>query len=193
MSERAQIARGAIRERPFWLLVTAFTAHGAAVGTVAVLLVTYLVHLGHSPVFAASVAGLLGVLSVTGRLVTTGLQRRASAAHIAAAIFALQAAAVLLLPLVGRGTVGAIGCVLAFGLGFGVATITQPHLLAVRYGTAAYATLAGRIAVFTIGAEAIAPLGAVSLAHVAGYGSVMGAVAAACVLAAFALVAYHRV
>ncbi|WP_336209551.1 MFS transporter [Nonomuraea sp. LPB2021202275-12-8] len=191
--ERADIVKAAIRRRPFWLLVLAFTANGGAAAVMAVLLITYLIHLGHSPVLAATLAGLLGVLSVTGRLLTTGLQRRLPAALIAAAIFALQGVAVLLLPLVGHTVPGAIGCVLGFGLGFGIASITLPHLLVGRYGTAAYATLSGRVAAFSVADKALAPLGAVALAQVAGYGWVMGAVAAACAIAAFALVAYHRV
>ncbi len=104
----------------------AFTANGGAVATVAVLLITYLIQLGHSPVLAATLAGLLGVLSVTGRSITTGLQTRLPAALIAAAIFALQGVAALLLPLIGRTVAGAIGAVLLFGLGFGIASITLP-------------------------------------------------------------------
>ncbi|WP_245899941.1 MFS transporter [Nonomuraea indica] len=61
--ERAAIVKAATRARPFWLLVIAFTASGGAVVTVAVLLITYLIHLGHPPVLAATLAGLLGVLS----------------------------------------------------------------------------------------------------------------------------------
>lgn len=191
--ERAEIVRAATRRRPFWLLVIAFTANGGAVAVVAVLLITYLVQLGHSPVLAATLAGLLGVLSVTGRLITTGLQTRLPAALIAATIFAFQSVAALLLPLVGRTVPGAIGAVLLFGLGFGVASITLPHLLVGRYGTAAYASLSGRIAAFSVADKALAPLGAVALAQAAGYVWVMGAVATACMIAALALVAYHRV
>ncbi|WP_049558896.1 MFS transporter [Nonomuraea sp. SBT364] len=189
---RAGIVRAATRRRPFWLLVIAFTANGGAAAVMAVLLITYLLHLGHPPVLAATLAGLLGVLSVTGRLITTGLQTRLPAALIAATIFALQGVAVLLLPLIGRSVAGAIGAVLLFGLGFGIASITLPHLLVKRYGTAAYASLAGRIAVFSVADKALAPLGAVALAQVAGYGWVMGAVAAACSISALALLAYHR-
>ncbi|MEV4160799.1 hypothetical protein [Nonomuraea dietziae] len=151
-----------------------------------------LVHLRHPPVLAATLAGLLGVLSVTGRLLTTGLQRRLPAALSAASIFALQGVSVLLLPLVGRTVPGAIGCVLGFGLGFGIASITLPHLLLQRYDSTAYASLSGRIAAFSVTDKALAPLGAVALAQAAGYGWVMGAVAVACVIAALALVAYHR-
>ncbi|MDA0638739.1 MFS transporter [Nonomuraea sp. MCN248] len=190
--DREDLVRAAVRGRPFRLLAVAFTAHSGAVATVAVLLVTYLVHLGHPPVFAATVAGLLGVLSVTGRLVTTGLRRRWAAAPVAAAIFAVQGVGALLLPLVGATAGGAICCVLLFGLGFGVATITLPHLLAERYGTTAYATLSGRVALFAVAGKALAPLGAMALAHAAGYGWVLGAVTAACAVSACALVAYHR-
>ncbi|WP_051866516.1 hypothetical protein [Streptosporangium roseum] len=116
------VARAAVRTRPFWLLVIAFT-------TMSVLLISYLAHLGHAPAFAAGVAGLLGVLSVTGRLVTTGL-RRLPAAVIAAAIFALQGVAALLLPFVGASAPGATGCV----PGFGFASITAaPAGRAVRH------------------------------------------------------------
>ncbi|MFG3441597.1 MFS transporter [Nonomuraea sp. NPDC047897] len=191
-ARRADIVRTATRARPFWLLVAAFTAHGGAVAVIAVLLISYLVQLGHPPVLAAALAGLLGVLSVTGRLVTTGLQRRAPAALVAATVFTLQGAAALLLPPAGRSVPGAVGCVLLFGFGFGVGTITLPHLLAERYGTAAYATLSGRIAAFAVAAKALAPLAAITLAQAVGYGWVMGAVAAACVFAASALVTYHH-
>ncbi|WP_449066802.1 MFS transporter, partial [Planomonospora algeriensis] len=66
--QRAGIVGRAVRRRPFWLLVAAFTASGGAAAVMAVLLIAYLVHLGHPPALAATLAGLLGVLSVTGRL-----------------------------------------------------------------------------------------------------------------------------
>ncbi|WP_239089907.1 MFS transporter [Sphaerimonospora thailandensis] len=191
-ARRVDLVKAAVRARPFWLLVAAFTAHGGAVATIGVLLVTYLIHLGHPPVFAASVAGLLGVLSVTGRVVTTGLRRRWSAAAVAAAVFALQGLGALALPLAGGSAVGAIGCVLVFGLGFGVGTITLPYLLAERYGTAAYASLSGRVAMFSVAAKAAAPVAAIALAQAVGYHWVMVAVVSACAVAAFALLAYHH-
>ncbi|MFC4534190.1 hypothetical protein [Sphaerisporangium dianthi] len=87
---------------------------------------------------------------------------------------------------------GAVGCVLLFGLGFGVDTISLPQLLAARYGTVAYATIAGRVASFSITARAAAPLGAIALAQAAGYGWVMTVVAAACFIAASTLLLYRR-
>ncbi|MGR6318815.1 MFS transporter [Micromonospora soli] len=99
---RAQLPRlqlrVVLRDRGFWLLATAFTAHAAAIATFTIYLVAALTSWGHSVALAAAIAGLLGVLSVTGRLVTTALQRRGSTTTIAAAVFALQALAAFLLP-----------------------------------------------------------------------------------------------
>ncbi|MEU4699046.1 MFS transporter [Nonomuraea dietziae] len=184
--------RGAIRERPFWLLAAAFLTHTGAVAVVGVLLVTYLIAMGHSPLFAAAVAGLLGVLSVTGRLVTTGLQTRWPTALVAAAVFGLQGLAAALLPLVGRTVPGAIGAVVLFGLGFGVGTLARPALLADRNDTAVYATLSGALALPITVAKAFAPLVAAALAQVAGYPLVMGGVCAACLASACCLVGYER-
>ncbi|WP_393162884.1 MFS transporter [Nonomuraea marmarensis] len=191
-ADRREIVGTAVRERPFWLLAAAFLTQTGAVAVMGVLLVTYLIVLGHAPVFAASVAGLLGVLSVTGRLVTTGLQARWRVALITAVMFGLQGLAAVLLPLVGRSVAGAVGAVVLFGIGFGVGTIARPALLADRYGTAAYASLSGALALPITAAKAIAPLLAAGVAQLVGYPAVMGAVAAACALGALSLVAYDR-
>ncbi|MEW9547452.1 MFS transporter [Nonomuraea sp. NPDC050783] len=189
---RGEIVGAALRERPFWLLAAGFLSQTGAVSVMGVLLVTYLIALGHPPVFAASVAGLLGVLSVTGRLVTTGLQARWRTAMVTAVMFGLQGLAAVLLPLAGRSAAGAVAAVVLFGLGFGVATIARPALVADRYGTAAYASLSGALALPITVAKAVAPLAAAGIAEVAGFPAVMGAVAAACALGALALVAYDR-
>ncbi|MBB5080054.1 putative MFS family arabinose efflux permease [Nonomuraea endophytica] len=178
----------ALRERPFWLLALAFLAQTGAVSVMGILLVTYLITLGHSPVFAAAVAGLLGVLSVTGRVVTTGLQGRFRVAPVAAAVFALQGCAALLLPVVGRSVAGAIGAVVLFGLGFGVATIARPALLAERYGTAAYASISGALALPITVAKAVAP----PIAALMGFPVAMIAVAACCLIGTVGLIAYDR-
>ncbi|MEV4353800.1 MFS transporter [Nonomuraea sp. NPDC049625] len=189
---RREIVGAALRERPFWLLAAAFLTQTGAVSVMGVLLVTYLIALGHSPLFAAGVAGLLGVLSVTGRLVTTGLQGRWSVALITAVMFGVQGLAAVLLPLVGRSAAGAVAGVVLFGLGFGVGTIARPALLADRYGTGAYASLSGALALPITVAKAVAPLMAAGIAQFAGYPAVMGAVSAACALGALSLIAYHR-
>ncbi len=193
-SARRAAVRAVLRDRHFWLLTVTFVAHAAAVSALSVHLVAYLIEAGHPATFAATVAGLLGVLSVTGRLATTGLQRLARPTTVVAAVFALQALAAASLPLTGHSGTGAIIAVVGFGIGFGVATIARPALLAARYGTAGYATISGLLTVPMTIAKAAAPLGAAALHGVAGgYTPVLLAVALACALAAAAVAAAGRV
>jgi len=74
-----------------------------------------------------------------------------------------------------------------------VATIARPALLADRYGTTGFATIAGVLAVPLTVVKATAPLAA-SLARAAagGYTPVAVAVAAGCVLAAGCLAVLSR-
>jgi predicted MFS family arabinose efflux permease len=139
----ARAIRAALADRGFWLLAAGFTAHTAAISAYTVLLIAALIAWGHPPAFAATIAGLLGVLSVAGRLITTGLQRRYRTTTITAGVFAIQAGAALLLPAASASTAATIVAVVGFGLGFGVATIAKPVILAERYDTRRYATLAG--------------------------------------------------
>lgn len=182
-----------VRNREFLLLVATFVAQSAAVSTISVHLVTYLTTLGHPPSFAATVAGLLGALSVTGRLVTTGLRRRYATANVTATVFAVQAAAAAAFPALGHSSAGAIGCTVLFGLGFGVSTIARPALLTERYDTASYATLAGTLAAPATLAKAAAPLAAAAISTTTGsYTPVMAAIAIACATAAALLALAER-
>lgn len=187
---RRRVVRAAVRDRYFWVLTAAFVAHAAALSALTVHLVTYLVDLGHPTVFAATVAGLLGVLSVTGRLAVTGLQRRIRTTTVVAAVFAVQAISAASLPLTGHTTIGAIIGVTGFGLGFGVATIARPAVLAARYDTTGYATIAGLLTVPMTIAKAGAPLAAAVLHTAAGsYSAVVVATAIGCLIAAAGIAA----
>jgi hypothetical protein len=62
-----------------------------------------------------------------------------------AVVFTIQAAGTATLSFTGRDTTAAVIGVIAFGLDFGVATITKPVLLADRYDTRNYATIAGAL------------------------------------------------
>ena len=175
-------------DRAFWLLAAGFTANTAAIALITVHLVAALLSWGHGLSFAAATAGLSGVLSVTGRLATTALQRRFRTTTVVAAIFSVQAVAVATLPFAGRTVLGAVLGVVGFGLGFGVATIAKPVLLADRYGTRRYATIAALLVVPMTIAKAAAPLGAAALLTRAGsYTSVFLVTAVLCAVAAVAL------
>jgi predicted MFS family arabinose efflux permease len=176
-------AREALHDPRFWWMTIAFVAEVGAVSAVSVLLVTYLRQAGHPTTVAATISGLLGVLSVAGRITTTGLARRHGMTTVAAAVFAIQAAGAFALPVAGGSLAGAIVCVTAFGLGFGVATIARPAILAERYGTHRYATIAAAMAVPVTVGKAGAPLAAATL----GTDRFLPVTAAACLLAAILL------
>lgn len=179
--------RDALRDTNFWLLAAAFVAQAAAVSAVGVLLVGYLRHAGHPVTTAATLSGLLGLLSVTGRVVTTGAARRYGMATITAVILAGQAAGVLALAHLAASTAGAAACVVAFGLGFGVATIARPAIVADRYGTSRYATIAATMAVPITLARAFAPLAGAAIAP-----NLFLAVSGLCCLASAALLWLSR-
>ncbi|GAB1689745.1 MFS transporter [Krasilnikovia sp. M28-CT-15] len=177
--------RTVLYDRRFVLLAVAFVAHAAALSAFTIHLVAYLVELGHSAAVGASIAGLLGLLSVTGRLATTAAQRRLPPTVVVATIFALQALAAAALPLIGATVAGAVAAVVAFGLGFGVATIARPLLLTHLFGTAGFATLAGALAVPVIIARALAPLGAAAVHDSTGsYPAVFVTIGLGCAVAA---------
>jgi len=182
-----------LRDAGFWLLAAGFVLHAAALATVTVHLVLYLVSLGHPPAVAATLAGLLGLLSVTGRIVTSVSLRWLPMATIAAIVLVIQGAAISLLPFTGKHLAGAIACLVLFGLGFGVASIATPAILLDRYGSHGYATTAGTLATPVIVAKACAPLGAAVLAADVGYRPVILTIAAACITAGLLIAGSRRV
>jgi MFS family permease len=113
-------------------------------------------------------------------------------ATIAAVIFVGQGAALSLLPVVGRSVVGAVACLVVFGLGFGIASIATPAILLERYGAHGYGTIAGTLAAPVLVAKASAPLCGAVLAAAAGYRPLVTLVAATCVLAGLLLLLVQR-
>jgi len=185
---RRAAVRAAIRDRRFRFLVLAFTAQAAALSTMTVHLIGFLVAAGRPAPLAATITGTLGVLSVTGRLVVTGLTRRTPVARVVAAVFAVQALAAAALPVAASSTAGALLGVICFGTGFGVATIARPALLLGLFGATGYATLSGLLAVPVTLATATAPLATAALQHATGcYAPVLLAVSACNALAAAAV------
>jgi hypothetical protein len=177
-----------LRDKGFWLLTTAFVLHGAAVYSVGVHLVGYLRHAGHTTTVAATLAGLLGLLSVTGRLATTGFARRHSMGMVTAVVLLVQSAGAAALTQLGRTVAGAAACIVAFGLGFGVSTIARPAIVADRYGTARYATIAAAMTLPITLAKAVAPLAAATVSPSA----FMASAALSCLLASLLLFATTR-
>ncbi len=192
-AKRAGSPRRVLKDAAFWLLAGAFVVHSAALAVIAVHLVLYLTSLGHPPTLAATLAGLLGLLSVTGRLVASLSARWLPMATITAVILFVQGVSISLLPVVGGRVVGAVGCLVLFGLGFGVSSIATPAILLDRYGATGYGTISGILTTPVTIAKAVGPLGGAGLANAFGYRPLILTVAAACVTAAVALAFTQRV
>jgi MFS family permease len=162
-AEKNVSVQGALCDAGFWLLATAFTVNAGGITVIVVHLVGYLLWLGHPITIAATISGLVGVMSVTGRVLTTGLAARFSTTTVVATIFAVQAVAIALLPLAGHNLAGTVACVLVFGLGLGVSHIARPALLAERYGAAEFGSITGAIALPGALAKAAAPIAVAAL------------------------------
>jgi MFS family permease len=184
--------RQALREHAFWWLTAAFflgTLSSVAVGA---HLIPFLLADGYAPGFAAMATGLIGATQVAARVVVTLAGDRCPQVPLTAALFALQAAAVLLL-LVWRQSSGVLLAVVLLGAGRGAVTLMRATLVAERYGRAHYGAISGALALFVSGAAALAPVGAgVAYELVGRYGAVFAGLAAISMLAALAMVGMLR-
>jgi predicted MFS family arabinose efflux permease len=184
--------RQALREHAFWWLTAAFFLGTLASVAVAVHLIPFLLADGYSPGFAAMATGLIGATQVAARVVVTFAGDRCPHLPLTAAVFALQAAAVLVL-LLWRQPAGVILAVVLLGTGRGAVTLMRATLVAERYGRAHYGAIGGALALFVSGAAALAPVGAgVAYELAAGYGAVFAGLAALSLLASLAMVGMLR-
>jgi len=189
---RSVAARAALRDPGFWWLTAALFLATLAVTAISVHLVAYLRERGYSASVAATWAGLIGLGAVLGRVAVTVAGRRLPLPLVTAAMFALQALAVLVLVGWNR-PAGVAAFVVLFGLGVGLVSLARAALIADFYGRASYATISGVLALLLTAARALAPVGASTLrTRLDSYAPVMGTVAVASTLAAAMMLLAHR-
>jgi MFS family permease len=182
----------ALGDRALWWLAAGFFAATVATSIVTVHLVAYLRAEGYSPGFAATWTGLIGAMSVTGRVVVTILGRRWPLALTTSVIFTLQALAVGVLVLT-HGPAGVVAFVALFGLGVGLISLARAALVADFFGVAAYASINGVLAFGLTIARAAAPVAAAAMRSATGnYQLVMAAVAVAALAAGLAMGRAHQ-
>ena len=157
----------AMRTGVFWWLTGAFVLTYFGNIAITVHLIPYLVREGYSTGFAATAAGLIGLLALPGRLIFTPLGGRIPRHYVTALIFSLQVAALLALILV-PGKTGVFLFVVLFGAGFGAITPARAALVADLFGTANYGTISGVLAFYITIARGIAPVAAGVLLGLAG-------------------------
>lgn len=150
-------AREAFGSISFWLLTTAFflgTFNTAAIG---VHLVVYLIGRGYDIGLAATVAGLVGIMQVVGRIVFGPLMTYLPHRWAVVALFLFQAAGLVLLARP-QGFAVVVGFAVLFGMGNGMTTLARPMLLAEAYGPPNFGAIAGLAGMFATGGRAVAPV-----------------------------------
>lgn len=167
--ERGVPVREALSGAVFRWMAAAFFLNALGQIALHVHLVPYLTGRGYGAGFAATVAGLVGIMALPGRLILTPLGDRIPRAYLTAFIFLLQALALVVLLTV-QSTLGVAVYVILFGAGFGAVTPMRAALVAEFYGAAHYGSISGVLAFCITIARALGPI-SVGLAfdHFGGY------------------------
>jgi MFS family permease len=156
--EGASLQR-ALRDPAYWWLNVGFFLGTAASVAIGLYLIPVLLQRGEALALATLITGLIGAAQVAGRLLITALEKRVPETVMAAAVFAAQAIALLLI-LIPAGMAVILLAVVLLGIGRGGTTLLRATLVADRYGRANFATISGIPAAAQMAARAIAPVGA---------------------------------
>jgi MFS family permease len=182
----------ALRGLPFWLLVGALSLGTLSQAAMYVHLIPYLAEKGYGLGSAATLTGLIGASQVLGRVLLTFLEDRLRRDAMMAGIFALQAAALVVL-IWSRDPLGVLMFVLPFGAASGAVTISRALAVADFYGPAYYASIGGVVGMFVTGARTLAPVGAGAMSAALGsYAPVLWTLAFGSALAAIAMFMAQR-
>jgi MFS family permease len=149
----------AIAEPAFRWLAVAFSLSTVVNIAIGVHLVAYLQDRAFEPGFAATATGLVGAMQVAGRIVLMLLGDRLPLRVVSAAVLAIQPLSILVLLLV-PSVAGVFLFIFLFGTMKGALTLIRPSVVVALYGRARYATMAGALAAFVLGATALAPISA---------------------------------
>jgi sugar phosphate permease len=182
----------ALRGPAFWLLTGALSLGTLSQAAMYVHLIPYLAEEGYGLGSAATLTGFIGASQVLGRVVLTFLEDRLPRDAMMAGIFALQAAALVVL--VGsQSPIGVLMFVLPFGAASGAVTISRALAIADFYGPAHYASIGGVVGMFVTGARMLAPVGAGAMSWAfGGYTAVVWTLAGGSALASIAMFMAQR-
>ena len=182
----------ALRGPAFWLLAGALSLGTLSQAAMYVHLIPYLAEKGYGLGLAATLTGFIGASQVLGRVVLTFLEDRLPRDAMMAGIFALQAAALVVL--IGSwNPLGVLMFVLPFGAASGAVTISRALAVADFYGPEHYGSIGGVVGMFVIGARTLAPVGAGAMSVALGdYTPVLWTLASGSALAAIAMFMAQR-
>lgn len=172
--------RAALQDLDFWWLTIAFAISTFATVALTVHLIPYLVEQGISAAYAATIAGLFGLMSLVGRVLLGPLGDRYPRQVVTAILMGMQLVGVLILILV-PSVLGAIVYIILFGAGSGTLTMMRAALLAERYGSAQYGSINGALSLGLTIARTLAPISATLVAgRLGGYRSLLWIIVVLC-------------
>ena len=149
----------ALREPAFRWLAVAFSLATVTNIAIGVHLVAYLQDRAFDATFAATATGMVGAMQVAGRIVLMVLGARVSFRVTSAIVLGIQPISILVL-LLAPGVAGVFAFIFLFGMMKGALTLMRPAVVVHLYGRERYATMAGALAAFVMGATALAPISA---------------------------------
>lgn len=148
--------RSIVWSTTFLRLGAGFSLAALAGTAVSVHLVSFLMASGHKTAYAATIAGLVGIGQVPGRLIYGAAVRVVSTRTATGAVFGLCAVSLLMLTLSVNST-ALIVVALLFGMTSGMTTLARATLIGDLYGSARYGTISGAMSACTNCAQSIAP------------------------------------
>ncbi len=179
--------REGIRRAAFWSLTAAFALALLATTVLFVHQIAYLIDRHYGAVFAADVAGAVGLASLPGRFVLNWLSDRTRPERLLAGCLLAQAAGVVLLVYAGS-PVALVGYVVVYGGAFGALSPLRATVMAEHFGRRAFGAITAVQGVPVALAAGLGPLAAGWLYDRLGsYGLVLWLCAAAFTLAAVAV------
>ncbi len=147
----------ALKQRVFWWTAAAFVLANFTTLAIFVHLVPFLIQEGFSAGFAASMAGIAGIMALPGRLLFTPLGDYIKRQYVAAIIFGFIALGLAILLLLDSRT-GVVIFVVLFGMAFGAITPARAAIVADLYGSTNYGAISGALATGITFARAASPV-----------------------------------
>ncbi|MGV2433628.1 MAG UNVERIFIED_CONTAM: MFS transporter [Anaerolineae bacterium] len=151
--------RDALRTPTYWQILLAFGLAGSAMSATRVHFIPLLVANGTNATAAASIAGLIGLMQVAGRVIYTPLERRFAFQRMAIIVFGMLMVSVVML-LAGTSMVWVFAFVGLYGMAVGAITLVRPSFLAELYGSAHYGQISSIQSALLTPLTTLAPVGA---------------------------------
>ena len=149
----------AMRTRDFWVLVSLFASMFVGISGLMVHLIPLLEDLNYSSAQAASLLGLMFLLSGIGRIGSGFLADMFDYRMVLGGLIGFQIVGLLLLSIIGPSQIWLVGIfALIFGIGFGGTIPLRPFLIIELFGARAFGALQGLVQVGAIGAGVVGPV-----------------------------------